>query len=152
MTVYRFCSKAHARDLSGEGARQKGGRWNPVGVPVTYASEYISLGLLEVLANAGTIEQLRTLQLMEISIPEHASIHEIQTGNLKKNWRHDIGYTQFLGGEILKTAKSLLIKCPSVLVEQEHNYLLNTFHPGYASLRIARSAHFHFDERLYRND
>jgi RES domain-containing protein len=61
MILYRFAHRKFAKDLSGTGARLKGGRWNPPGIPVIYTSENISLALLEILANAQTIEDLRMI-------------------------------------------------------------------------------------------
>ena len=46
MIVYRFAHPKFAHDLSGTGARLKGGRWNTAGTPVIYTSECISLALL----------------------------------------------------------------------------------------------------------
>ena len=82
MIVYRFCHKKYARELSGIGAKLKGGRWNPPGIAVLYTSASISLALLEILANAYSLDDLQMIQLMEIEIPNHLSRHEITLENL----------------------------------------------------------------------
>ena len=48
MIVYRLSREKYARDLSGEGARKAGGRWNSRGIPLVYTSQSISLCALEV--------------------------------------------------------------------------------------------------------
>lgn len=45
-------AKYLATDMSGSGAKHTGGRWNPVGIAVTYTSENISLALLETIAHS----------------------------------------------------------------------------------------------------
>ena len=48
MHVFRMCREPHTT-LDGEGARLAGGRWNPKGTPVIYASQSEALAYLEVL-------------------------------------------------------------------------------------------------------
>lgn len=150
MIVYRFAHPKFADDISGTGAKLHGGRWNPPGIALLYTSENISLGLLEVLANANTFEELRALMLLEIEISLAAAMQEIKLSQLKKDWWNDFDYTQWLGAEILKTAKSLLIKCPSALVDREHNYLLNPAHPAFKKIKVKTKKDFRFDERLFK--
>lgn len=150
MIVYRFAYPKFARDLSGTGARLIGGRWNPVGIPVTYTSEHISLALLEIIANAGSLEELQAIHLVQIEIPENATIHEVKLSGLKKEWYRDFDYTQWMGQQILKTSKALLIKCPSAIVHSEHNFLINPLHADFKKIRLAHAAGFYFDERLFR--
>ncbi len=150
MIVYRFAHRKFANELSGTGARLKGGRWNPPGLPVIYTSESISLALLEVLANALTLEELQMIRLMEIEIPTTAEYQDVKLQSLKNNWYHDADYTQWMGQEILKTKKSLLFRCPSAIIHKEHNYLINPLHPDFKKIKLNNSADFYFDERLFK--
>lgn len=150
MIVYRFAHPKFATDLSGTGARMMGGRWNPAGIPVTYTSEHISLALLEILANANSLAELQAIHLVQIEIPDTAAIHEVKLSGLKKEWYHDLDYTQWMGQEILKNSKALLIKCPSAIVHSEHNFLINPLHSDFKKIRLAHAAGFYFDERLFR--
>jgi RES domain-containing protein len=149
MIVYRFAHAKYAEDISGEGAKRWGGRWNNTGIPVLYTSEHISLGLLEVLANGTTLPELKNIRLMEIVLPATATIHEIKIGQLKKEWQTDFELTQWIGSEILQARKHLLIKCPSAIIEQEYNMLCNPLHDDFHTIQ-SRIADFRFDERLFK--
>jgi len=53
-TVYRSCAPKYATEkdlLTGEGSRRNGGRWNPVGLAVVYASLSPETALAETLAH-----------------------------------------------------------------------------------------------------
>ena len=149
MILYRFSHSKYAGELSGEGAKLRGGRWNPVGLPVIYSSEYISLALLEILANATSLEELQMISLTEINIPQPPEIHEIKLQNLKKNWHLDFDYTQWMGQEIIRSGKSLLVQCPSAIVPRENNYLINPAHPDFKRVKVSVN-NFDFDERLFK--
>jgi RES domain-containing protein len=43
-----------------------------------------------------------------------------------------------------------VLEAPSVLVADEHNYLLNPAHPDFARIVADTPALFHFDPRLFR--
>lgn len=150
MIVYRFAHKKFAHDLSGIGARLYGGRWNPVGLSVLYTSSTISLAMLEVLVNAHTLEELQSIQLMEIEIPDVAECQDIKTQSLKKNWYFDFDYTQWMGQEILQSKKTLLCQCPSAIIHKESNYLINPLHPDFTKIKLHKAADFYFDERLFK--
>ena len=151
MIVYRFSHVRYATDLSGEGARLRGGRWNLKGIPALYSSEHISLGLLEVLVNAGTIEELKSIRLMEIEIPDNHVAETLTLKQLKRQWHHDFEYTQWLGTEILREKAALVIKCPSAVVYKEHNFIINPLHKDFKKVKLNGSSSFHFDERLFKS-
>lgn len=150
MILHRFAHRKYAHDISGTGSKLKGGRWNSVGLPVVYSSERISLSLLEVLANANTLEELQMLQLTEIEVPDNVPLHEVQLPQLKKEWWKDFEYSQWLGSEILKENKALIIKCPSAIIESENNYLINPLHSSFKKINIKAVNDFRFDERLFK--
>ncbi len=149
MIVYRFSHPKYANDISGTGAKLKGGRWNIIGLPLLYTSESISLCLLEVLANANTLEELQLIQLVEIDIPTNPSLHEIHLSQLKNEWWKDFEYSQWIGSEILKENKALVIKCPSAIIEMESNYLINPLHVSFKKIGVNVIKKFRFDERLF---
>lgn len=149
MILYRFAHPKFAEDLSGTGAKLKGGRWNTVGIPVLYTSSTISLALLEVLVNTGSFEELQLLKLMQLTLPTDASIYRIDSKHLKKNWHKDFEYTQWMGSEIMQGKKSLAVSCPSVVVQQESNFLLNPEHKDFSKIRLKEVTDFYFDERLF---
>jgi RES domain-containing protein len=152
MILYRFSHKMYSTDISGEGARLRGGRWNPKGIPALYTSEFISLGLLEVLVNANTIEELQQIRLMEIELPDTASKEVFTPKQLKKNWQFDFEYTQWLGSEILRHNNVLMIQCPSAVVDKEHNFIINPLHKDFKKVKLVDASSFYFDERLFKTN
>ncbi|HVZ26440.1 MAG TPA: RES family NAD+ phosphorylase [Sediminibacterium sp.] len=150
MILYRFAQERYGHDLSGNGARLYGGRWNPPGIPVVYTSSSISLALLELIANSGSLEYLQHMHLIELQVPDELAKNPHRFDQLKKNWYQDLDYTRWMGKKMLQTAQSLLCACPSVIVPQEWNYLVNPMHADIRKLSIRKTQHFHFDERLFR--
>jgi RES domain-containing protein len=150
MIVYRFAHRKYANDLSGEGARLRGGRWNLKGIPALYASEFISLGLLEVLVNANTLEELQQIRLMEIEISDNATKEVFTPKQLRKGWEFDFDYTQWLGSEILRNNNVLMIQCPSAVVGKEHNFIINPLHKDFKKVKLVDASSFYFDERLFK--
>ncbi|MFW2478404.1 MAG: RES family NAD+ phosphorylase [Sediminibacterium sp.] len=149
MILYRFAHHQFAEDLSGTGAKLKGGRWNNAGTAVLYTSSSISLALLEVLVNTGSFDMLQLFKLMQLTLPDDAPVYSIETKTLKKSWHHDFEYTQWMGSEIIQDKNTLAIACPSAIVPQEKNFLLNPAHKDYNRIRLKEVSNFHFDERLF---
>src|SRR4029079_2049972 len=123
MIIYRLSTGKYAKDISGSGAKLNGGRWNPVGIDALYTSEYISLCILEILVRANKYTSPDNYTLISIEAPQ-SSIYEIQLQKLKPNWQHDVEYTQWIGSEFFKNNPSLILKVPSAIVPQEHNFLI----------------------------
>jgi RES domain-containing protein len=150
MIVYRLAHEKYADDLSGSGARLKGGRWNQPGTAVLYTSWSVSLALLEVLANAYTLENLRRVVLITIDVPDELPVYEIKLSRLHKHWWYDFEYTQWLGSDIMRSETPLIIKCPSAIIETEYNYLLNPAHSAFKKIGHRIDRNFRFDERLFK--
>ena len=147
MIVYRLSTAEFADNLSGEGAKIYGGRWNPVGVAALYISEFISLSILEILVRANKFTSPDTYTLLSIQIPE-TSIANIELKKLKKDWQNHIEYTRAIGEDFLKMNQTLVLKVPSAIVPQEHNFLINPIHKDFKRMKIVNSELLELDKRL----
>lgn len=152
MIVYRLASEMYKDDLSGNGAKLFGGRWNSVGLPVLYTTENISLAVLEILVRADMQTIPLTYHLIKIDIPDAIQSLSIITGKLKTAWKDDLGYTQWMGDEFIKSNKLLLLKVPSAIVDEENNYILNPGHGDFKKVKISAVKKFQFDKRLFLKD
>lgn len=140
MLAWRLCRRLHA-DLSGEGARIFGGRWNSPGRPVVYLAEHPALAALEVRVHLDLPFELLPddYVLLSVAVPE-GSLHEISAAT-------DTART---GNAWLAGRKSAALRVPSVLVPHAFNILLNPLHPDAADARVASSEPFRFDPRLWQ--
>ncbi len=150
MMVFRFCNHRFQEDLSGEGARLFGGRWNEKGLPALYTSSSISLGLLEVLVNALDITSLKRLSLMKIEIPDDVESSMYSINKLKDNWLHDFDYTKWIGSEFLQKKEHLFLQCPSAVIKEELNFMLNPLHKDFKKIKLVKATEFYFDDRLFK--
>lgn len=149
MIIYRFTHTKYRDDYSGTGAKLFGGRWNEPGIAALYSSSTISLSLLEVLVNATTIKELKSLALIKIEIPALIESAVQNLTRLKTSWYNDFDYTRFIGTQFLQSGEHLLLECPSAVVNEEMNYLINPSHKDFKKLKIS-SDHFRFDDRLFK--
>lgn len=58
-----------ANDLSGTGAKNTGGRWNPIGIAVTYTSENISLAVHETIVHLRSGGLPLSRYLVRVDVP-----------------------------------------------------------------------------------
>ncbi|MFT3981389.1 MAG: RES family NAD+ phosphorylase [Ferruginibacter sp.] len=148
MIIYRIANSLHSQDLTGTGAKLFGGRWNSAGVPMLYCSQHISLAVLELMVHSRLRDYYINLDLLEIKVPDMASIPEISLGKLKTSWEKDAGYSQFIGDEFIRNNQSLILKVPSAVIQQEYNFLINPLHNDFKKVKIAETKEFVTDERL----
>ncbi len=131
MLVYRLCRRQYTRDFSGAGAGLYGGRWNPEGVRLLYTAGSISLACLEYLAHNFHVLGGQDICLAKIRIPG-SSVKELAVSELPAGW-NEKNYipaaTQKTGADFVRNARHYALKVPSVIVPDEHNFLLNPLHP-----------------------
>ena len=149
MIVYRICNSLYRDDLSGTGAKMYGGRWNSKGTEMLYVTQYISLAALEMLVHNQFKDFSIPLSLLHITLPE-SDAKEVKGNKLKKDWATDVAYTRFMGDEFIRGGKSLLLKVPSVIVEEENNFLVNPHHADFKKIKITAVRNFETDKRLFR--
>lgn len=152
MLLYRIGKTKYARDMSGEGAKITGGRWNHEGTPCIYTAESRALCLLEYTAHASIDTIPRALSYTTFEVPEEAVL-ELTIGELPGNWKewpHPKEARAF-GTKLLKEKKYLLIKVPSAIIPQEFNYLINPLHPHITKVKIIDVVDYAYDVRLKNN-
>lgn len=150
MIVYRLANSEYKDDLSGYGSFLYGGRWNSRGLYALYATEHISLAVLEIVVNYNrSAYSIRTsYHLLEIFIPD-VPLLQINVAILKKKWQEDFEYSQMMGDQFLQQKNHLLLKVPSAVIPEENNFLINPDHPDYKKIKIKTSRPYGLDTRLF---
>lgn len=147
MDLWRLCRRPFA-DLSGEGARILGGRWNSPGKAVVYFAEHPALAALEVRVHLDLPFELLPADfvLMRVALPD-SLIAQIDTppGEVMSGLQ-----TLAVGDTWLAQGRSAALRVPSVLVTNAWNILLNPRHPDAARASITGIEPFHFDPRLWQ--
>ncbi|MFL5740868.1 MAG: RES family NAD+ phosphorylase [Flavisolibacter sp.] len=147
MLVYRLARTKWSDDLSGEGARLHGGRWNQTGIPCIYASESRALALLEYTVNVGIDEIPRALSMITLEIPDK-KIYSAAISEIPGNWRDSPApaSTRDFGTELLKS--HLIIQLPSAVLPEENNFLINPLHKDIQWVKIISKTDFVYDLRI----
>ena len=150
MKVYRIAQKAFIQDLSGEGARLYGGRWNHRGIPLLYTAESRSLATLEILVHSTKISSVSNLAILTLEIPDTIKIDDIQKlTKLPENWQKYTSHPELqdLVSNWINSG-GFILKVPSAIIKEESNYLINPLHKSMKELKVVSTENFILDERL----
>lgn len=149
MQVYRIAKSRYSADLSGEGARLFGGRWNHVGTPCLYSSESRALALLEFSVHLNLHDMPRHLRTAIIQIPDK-NIYTLSPSELPANWMESPApaSTKDLGTKLLNTLDVLVIRVPSTIIPQEYNYLINPRHRDARQIQLISEEELVYDARI----
>jgi len=154
MKVYRISKAVYAKDLSGNGARLYGGRWNSEGNFALYAAENRALALVETLVHT-PIKFLKSnpFLLIEIEIPLSAGILKMDLEGMPQEWDAYIPApsTRKLGDAFLAEQKHLLLQVPSVLMPEECNYVINPLHGDMKHVKVLEVRLLTFNDRLLQS-
>ena len=137
-------------DLSGDGARLSGGRWNSPGKSVAYLSEDAASPVLEVLIH---------LDLAPEMLPDDYVLMRVDLSPLESadpaRWREsgpanliDESDSKKFGDQWVEEARSPVLRVPSILVAESFNLVLNARHPLAANIPRPTKRPFAFDTRL----
>jgi RES domain-containing protein len=145
-TVYRIARAPHA-DLSGEGARLYGGRWNHIGTPAVYTAESRALAVLETLVHVNPGRLPTDLVVVTISIPDTTPQTTWRVADLPAGWREiDADPARNMGTRWLTSRAAAVLWLPSAILPAEFNAILNPAHPARAW--IVDTEPFALDPRL----
>ncbi len=142
MRAWRLARRPYA-DLSGEGARLAGGRWNSPGLPAVYLAAEASLALLEVRVH---------LDLPFDLLPDDYVYMDVNLADLTiedAGLPDGLEHCRALGDDWLASLRTPLLRVPSAIVPFSSNILLNPRHPDAAGARIVEIHPCSFDQRLW---
>lgn len=150
MDVYRISKCNYIDDLKGTGARLYGGRWNSAGHPMVYTAGSRALAALEVLVHIPLKNIIQDFCIASIHIPDSIPIKVLTKEDLPKGWQSlaPAPFLQEIGDEWAEAGKYAVLRVPSVIIAEEHNYLINPLHPDAAQVIINNTQPFVFDQRL----
>lgn len=142
-----------ADDLTGEGAKVTGGRWNRKGNPILYCAESVSLAVLETFVHIKSNGLPLNRYLVQIDIPktlwQQATVLTEQTA--------PVGWDALPAGKVsldagdawLVSGKSALLLVPSVIVPDEQNVLINPNHPDTKLIAATKIKRWDYDQRMF---
>jgi len=151
MRIFRLCRKPFAKSpLDGKGGLVVAGRWHTPRRLVAYASDSLALASLEILVHCDFDLLPRDLVAVEVDVPSGVKIAELAIRKLPRTWRKFPAPVslQRLGNGWLDGGKSCLLRVPSAVVPEEHNYLINPAHRDMKKIRVVRKFDFRLDPRL----
>jgi RES domain-containing protein len=147
MLVYRIGHKDYAGKLEASGAN---GRWASAGKMVIYAAQSIELAFLESMIRRQGVGFNRDFVTVVINLPGDQQIEEVKTGDLKDGWRdfRDYRACQFIGNKWYDDLRTPILKVPSAILPQSHNYVLHTLHPEFRKVSMVSVDALVPDERI----
>ncbi len=150
MEVFRITREKHAKSLTASGVSN---RWNKDNQFVIYTGEHRSLSTLENVVHLHIMPVVK-FAVMVISIVDDESLFKkIQIKDLPPDWRTEAQYPylQNIGNEWYTNGESLVLQVPSIIIPQEHNYVINTVHPDFKKMvSLIRNEDYFWDDRLFR--
>lgn len=140
LPAWRLC-RAPFADLSGEGARRHGGRWNSPGLPMVYLAEHPALAVLEVRVHLDLPLELvpEDYVTLRVALPD-------EPPEVVRDWPQE---PRRLGDAWLRQGRSAVLRVPSIVAPEASNLLLNPRHPRAAEAVVLAQAPFRFDPRLW---
>ncbi len=154
MELYRITHEVYSNDLRGNGSWLFGGRWNSEGHHALYSASSRSLALLETLSHTpAKMLQLKAYILITLYVPDATIQQVIDLNELPERWdSSDIHpYTRKTGNNFLLENKKLLLRAPSVLMQEENICMLNPLHPDMNKVKIVHRRRIRFDTGMENN-
>ena len=124
------------------GAMLAGGRWNPIGTPMLYTAQHLSLACIEVLVHLDKSQLPRDYVWSRAELSNTPGV--LSFGNL-----NHVASCQAAGHQWVVAGDRLAIQVPSIVIPEEFNILLNPNHAHYHHLAWSEPLPFRFDSRLF---
>lgn len=142
--------KWSGQSFSGHGAALAGGRWNPPGMRVVYASQHLATAAWEKFVHLPKPIP-DALRFVRFAIWfRGVAIERPSPATLPPDWRSEpVGEgSQEFGAAWLRSGRTAVVAVPCVLLPEEENYLINPSHPEFTRIEIGPPEPFEFGPRL----
>jgi RES domain-containing protein len=151
MEVWRlFPGRYRESAFTGVGGLYTAARWNHQGTLMVYTATSRALAALEFFVNLEPNEAPDDLLLAEAKIPDEM-VETLDLKSLPAKWREPNNRVcRDLGSKWAESARSVALKVPSAVVEDDWNVLLNPRHPDFGKIQLKTPKPFHYDERMFR--
>ena len=150
--VYRILRKRYAKNpFDGEGAYRYGGRWSSPGARLAYASEHLSLAMIEYFVHLDRDDPPPDLVVAATDVPDDVSRVTLSPGSLPATWRRTPAPAELaaIGDRFGRTRRHAILVVPSALAPNESNWLLNPDHPNFTRIRSHPPEPFAYDLRFF---
>jgi len=137
--------------FNGDGSAKYGGRWNSIGTPVVYVAESLSLATLEILVGGYPLGSFCGYVKYEVNF-DASLVETVPARVLPKAWASyppDEGCRK-IGDKWAKEMRSVILKVPSAVIQEESNFLINPVHPDFKRLIVGAPRELTIDKRLLR--
>lgn len=134
---------------SGEDARLYGGRWNSPGIAMVYTAGSVSLATLELLVHLGNTSLLPSFSTCPVDFDD-SLVELLDLATLPPDWNQSPAPTslQPIGDDWISRASSVVLRVPSAVIANKHNYLINPAHTDFEKLAIGSMEALKLDPRL----
>lgn len=114
---------------------------------MVYLAGSLALAALEILVHVKSQRELEGYVKIRVEAPEDLAS---TVAALPENWQQGraTDETRSIGDRWLAAGETPLLRVPSVVIPEEHNYLLNPKHAGFSDITIGEAEPFSFDPRL----
>lgn len=153
MEAFRISKKKYIYDLSGDGAKKHGGRWNLKGTPMVYLGSTPSVVVLEYLVHIplGAIPDDTAFATIHLPVKK---IPQIDITDLPPFWS-DFPFPEKvaeIGTDWITSKASLCLKVPSAVSNEDFNILLNPMHTDIEKVKIVDVKEYQINSRLFREN
>jgi len=151
--LYRISKTKRIDDLSGEGARLYGGRWNLKGTPVLYTSDSTALATLETLVHTPLNLMPKNLSIATLELADNLDILALNSEELPKRWWMNPAPPELaqIGQRWVEKQSDVALVVPSSVIPsgEGRNYILNPRHPDFTKVKIVKVSAYNYDERFF---
>lgn len=150
MRAWRIVKVRHQNEaFNGEGARRYGGRFNQRGQRAVYASENLSLAVLEIIVHTGVDERQLHFVKFAIDIPA-GTVHTYTLADLPYGWDEEPPPPALQRWGTERLNEHGILRLPSVVIPEEFNIVMAPDHQAFERVNVNLAEPFHWDGRLLK--